>query len=57
MSFRCFFGRHRPMLTSIPKHPGGFSALCDDCDLPIERSEIGRWTLPEAFAFRPDQSA
>jgi hypothetical protein len=44
MSLRCFFGVHRPLLTSIKRRELGFSALCDDCALPLERSDDGRWT-------------
>ena len=44
VTFRCFFDRHRPMLTSIVTRQHGYAALCDDCGLPIERPENGRWT-------------
>jgi hypothetical protein len=44
MSLRCFFGAHRPLLTSIMQRERGFTALCGDCALPLERFEEGRWT-------------
>jgi len=47
VSLRCFFDRHRPMLTSIVKRRHGYAALCDDCGLPIERPEDGRWSSAE----------
>jgi len=35
------------MLTSIVKRRHGYAALCDDCGLPIERPEDGRWSSAE----------
>lgn len=48
MSLRCLFRSHRPMLTSIVRREGRYKALCDNCGLPIERFETGRWaaTMP-----------
>jgi hypothetical protein len=54
---RCLFGRHRPMLTSIVDRRHHFSALCDDCGLPIERAEAGSWAASEPLVTRRDQAA
>lgn len=58
VSLRRFFDRHRPMLTSIVKRRHGYAALCDDCGLPIERPEDGRWSSAEPLIRQtraPDQ--
>ena len=57
MSLRCIFRRHRPMLTSIMRRESGYAALCDECGLPIERSEEGRWTVSEPLLSRRRQAA
>jgi hypothetical protein len=57
MSLRCLFGRHRPMLTSTVKRQDRYTALCDDCGVPIERSENGRWASAQALVSRQDQAA
>jgi hypothetical protein len=57
MSFRCLIRVHRPMLTSIVRRADRYTALCDDCGLPIERSEEGRWTASEPLLSRRDQAA
>jgi hypothetical protein len=57
MSFSCLFGRHRPMLASIIKRQNGYAALCDDCGLPIERAENGRWHGAEPLVSRRDKAA
>jgi len=57
MSLRCFFGRHRPMLTSIVHRDTGYTALCDDCGLPIVRAEEARWTVSEPLVTRRDRTA
>lgn len=57
MSVRCLFRLHRPMLTSIVRRENGFAALCNDCGLPIERSDVGRWSASEALLSRRDQAA
>jgi hypothetical protein len=57
MSLLCLLGRHRPMLTSIIQRHRGFSALCDHCGAPIERSEGGRWTHVPAVLSKTDQAA
>jgi hypothetical protein len=35
------------MLNSIVRHEDRFSALCDACGAPIERTETSRWTSAE----------
>jgi hypothetical protein len=45
------------MLTSIIRREDRFAALCDDCSLPIERSEGGRWSASEPLLTRRDQAA
>jgi hypothetical protein len=45
------------MLTSILRRADRYTALCDDCGLPIERSEEGRWTVSEPLLARHDQAA
>jgi len=57
MSVRCLFRLHRPMLTSIVRRENGFAALCNECGLPIERSEEGRWSASEPLLTRRDQAA
>jgi len=57
MSLRCFLGRHRPLLASISRREQGFTALCDDCGLPIERTEDGRWIASEPLVSRRDKAA
>ena len=57
MSLRCFLGRHPPMLTSIVRRDSGYTALCDDCGLPIVRSEEARWTPAEPLVTKRDQAA
>ena len=57
MSLRCLFRRHRPMLTSIMKREGGYSALCNECGLPIERGEEGRWVVAEPLLARRSEAA
>ena len=51
------FGRHRPLLSSILQRSTGFSALCNDCGLPIERGEEGRWTQSESLIAKRDRAA
>ena len=55
MSLRCLFRTHRPMLTSIVRREGHYTALCDDCGLLIERSEAGRWAASVSLVARRDQ--
>jgi hypothetical protein len=43
------------MLTSIVRREGFYSALCDDCGLPIERLEAGRWAAAAPLAARANQ--
>ena len=57
MSFRCILRRHRPMLTSIVRRSSGFEALCDDCGLPIERSDGSRWIGSEPLVLRHGKTA
>jgi hypothetical protein len=45
------------MLTSIVRRENGFAALCNECGLPIERSEEGRWSASEPLLTRRDQAA
>lgn len=52
MGLRCTFRRHRPMLTSIVRREGGFAALCDECELPIERRDGRRWTPSDPLLSR-----
>jgi hypothetical protein len=57
VSFRCLFRVHRAMLTSIVRRADRYTALCDDCGLPLERSEEGRWAPPEPLVSRKGQAA
>jgi hypothetical protein len=45
------------MLGSIIKRQNRYTALCDDCGLPIERSAQGRWTNSQALLSKRDQAA
>jgi hypothetical protein len=56
MSLRCYFGVHRPLLTSILRRGTGFVALCDSCSMPLQRSEEGGWKAAEPLA-GPSQAA
>ena len=57
MGLRCIFRRHRPMLTSIVRRKSGFAALCDECQLPIERTYEGRWVASQPLLSRRNQVA
>lgn len=57
MTFRCLLFRHRPMLTSVVRREGGYSALCDYCGALIERGDHGRWTASEGLISRQDLAA
>jgi len=57
MGLRCLIRAHRPMLTSIVRREGRYAALCDDCGLPIERSETGRWAASMPLVARRVQKA
>lgn len=50
MSLRCLIGLHGPMLNSIVRREDRYTALCDSCAMPIERSEQGRWAACPALA-------
>lgn len=45
MRFLCLLGRHKPSVISIGrgKRGGDYSAFCEHCGLPIERSNSGVW--------------
>jgi hypothetical protein len=45
------------MLNSIVRREDRYTALCDSCGLPIERSEEGRWTEAQSLLSRRDQAA
>jgi hypothetical protein len=45
------------MLTSILKKEDGYTALCNDCGLPIVRSDDARWTIAEPLVSRRDEAA
>jgi hypothetical protein len=57
MSLRCLFRVHRPLLTSIARRQNRYTALCDGCGRPIERSIEGRWTAAEPLVSRRGQAA
>ena len=57
MSLRCLIRLHRPMLNSIVRRVDHYTALCDSCGLPIERSEEGRWTEARPLLSKRDQAA
>lgn len=50
MSLRCLFNMHRPMLNSIVRKADRFTALCDDCGLPLERMNDAGWAKSEPLA-------
>src|SRR5512142_2360640 len=56
MSLRCLVRLHRPMLNSIVRREDRYTALCDNCGLPIERQEGGRWTEAPSLVSRGDQA-
>jgi hypothetical protein len=57
MSLLCLFNVHRPMLTSIVRRSHGYTALCDGCEMPIERVQEGRWIASQPLATRQDNVA
>lgn len=57
MSLTCLFRRHRPMLSSIMRRETGYTALCDRCGLPIERTDDGRWTASEPLLSKRERVA
>jgi hypothetical protein len=57
MSLRCLMRLHRPMLNSIIRREDRYTALCESCGLPIERSEEGSWTETEPLLSRRGQAA
>jgi hypothetical protein len=44
------------MLTSIVRRKDLYTALCNDCGLPIERSQAGRWAVCAPLVPRRDQA-
>jgi hypothetical protein len=55
MSLRCLFRVHQPMLTSIIRRHDRFTALCERCGLPIERSNDSRWGPSEPLVSQHDE--
>jgi hypothetical protein len=47
MSLRCLFGYHRPSLSSITRRQGGYSAICESCARPLERTSSSRWVASD----------
>ena len=47
MSLFCFFGVHRPSLTSIVRRPTGLAGLCQRCSRPMTKSDEGPWRLAD----------
>lgn len=56
VSLRCLLRAHRPMLTSIVRREGRYTALCDHCGLPIGRPEVGRWAASPPLTARQSQA-
>jgi len=50
MSLRCIFGLHRPSLTSVTRKGADLHALCEGCDIPLQKSEDGRWAPAQPLA-------
>jgi hypothetical protein len=51
MSLLCVFGRHRPGTSSMARSKDGdLRALCDNCGLPLERADGGRWKVSPPLA-------
>jgi hypothetical protein len=44
------------MLTSIARRESHYTALCDDCGMPIDRAEAGRWAASAPMAARDDST-
>ncbi len=47
MSLRCLFGYHRPSLSSITRRQSGYSAICESCARPLERTSNSRWVASD----------
>jgi hypothetical protein len=45
------------MLNSIVRRADRYTALCDSCGLPIERSEESRWTEAQPLLSPRDEAA
>jgi hypothetical protein len=51
MSLLCLIVRHKPSPSSINRtEQGKYTALCEDCTLPIESKDGKRWKAAEPLA-------
>ncbi len=57
MKLRCLFLRNRPMLSSIIVRSDRFTALWDDCGIPIERDGSRRWVNATPLISGRDEAA
>jgi len=57
MSLRCLVRLHRPMLNSIVLRNDRYTALCDSCGQPLERTQESRWTEARSLLSRHDRAA
>lgn len=48
MSLLCLLGLHKPSPPSLNRtEQGTYTALCEDCGVPIDRKESRRWKPTE----------
>ncbi|HEX8442666.1 MAG TPA: hypothetical protein VF631_03360 [Allosphingosinicella sp.] len=47
MNLRCLFGYHRASLSSIARRQSGYSAICESCARPLERTSNSRWVASD----------
>ncbi|MGZ8283019.1 MAG: hypothetical protein ACXWUN_08735 [Allosphingosinicella sp.] len=45
MTLPCFFGFHRPSLSSIARRPFGLVGLCEGCGRPMSKDGDGKWAV------------
>lgn len=56
-SLSCIFGKHRVSLNSIVRRSWGYTALCERCGQPLERTADGHWREAEPLAKVKDRTA
>ena len=50
MSLRCILGLHRPSPLSIRRNDAGLRSLCEDCGLPLQKTEGAKWVEARPLA-------
>ncbi|WP_106512707.1 hypothetical protein [Allosphingosinicella deserti] len=50
MSLRCILGLHRPSPLSIRRNEAGLRSLCENCGLPLQKTEGAKWVEARPLA-------